>query len=833
MIVGTYPLHPVTAYCLPRLSERVAQNERTLFTFLCSEDVAALPTVLAQMDSEGQPFPLVRVDRLYDYFASAMKADRASGGAHKVWSAAEAALLKFRDDQETTTAIKALAVLLVVGEHALPSSEVLSFALGGGADAALDRLKARKAVIFRRTEGYWQFVEGSDLDIESEIGERAATLPLTHLQLRQYVERAVPLRYQPARRYNDEYSMTRFFHAIYRTPTELAMVDQAWDGVLRQRAYADGLLVYVLASDRHDLELAYEVLARHKHPQVVFLLAPEPLALQEPLRELLALEAIAQDPASQDGDARVSKELEFFKEEARQRLDRALDPVVDPRRGATIWVEGKARDNCVTSPSILARELSEVLLRVFPLTPRISNEGLNRREPTGNQTRAAEKVIEAFLRDPLPANLGLTGHGPDVAIMRTVLAATGILLLDGPEPAFQDPDEESDAQPGPAWRALQEAIERAETESMSFESILDDLQSPPFGMRRGVLPVLLAACLRRFLDRATIARDGEIISPLVGATFTDICIQPDHYTLRLEPLDARRTAALHVVEQEIAGRYVQSEERRSQPLRYIGLGLLRWLQALPPYTRTTQFLSPETSRFRRLIQIAAAQLAQSLLIDLPNLLLPDTTDDLNFESHARAALLQRVSDLEQAYRGLVARVGEATVRVFEGHGGSTEARGAVLRWIRAVEEQTGLGLANHLFGDVIVESLVLVATTDTPPQEDFAEYLGWKLMGLPLQDWGQHTEVEFEERLAKARDRVIAELTEQHDDTGALVRVAVSLPDGTALQAQFAETPLSSAAQHLLTNLKRTIDITGRAMTIDERRRIGVEVLRYAIERRG
>lgn len=38
ILFGCYPLHPVTSYILPRLSEKVAQNERTLFTFLSGND---------------------------------------------------------------------------------------------------------------------------------------------------------------------------------------------------------------------------------------------------------------------------------------------------------------------------------------------------------------------------------------------------------------------------------------------------------------------------------------------------------------------------------------------------------------------------------------------------------------------------------------------------------------------------------------------------------------------------------------------------------------------------------------------------------------------------
>ena len=33
-VLGCYPLHPTTMFVLPRLSEKVVQNERTLFTFL-------------------------------------------------------------------------------------------------------------------------------------------------------------------------------------------------------------------------------------------------------------------------------------------------------------------------------------------------------------------------------------------------------------------------------------------------------------------------------------------------------------------------------------------------------------------------------------------------------------------------------------------------------------------------------------------------------------------------------------------------------------------------------------------------------------------------------
>ena len=41
-IYGCYPLHPVSTFILPRLSEKVAQNERTLFTFLSADGASTL-----------------------------------------------------------------------------------------------------------------------------------------------------------------------------------------------------------------------------------------------------------------------------------------------------------------------------------------------------------------------------------------------------------------------------------------------------------------------------------------------------------------------------------------------------------------------------------------------------------------------------------------------------------------------------------------------------------------------------------------------------------------------------------------------------------------------
>lgn len=75
-IYDCYPLHPISTFVLPRLSERVAQNERTLFTFLSAKGVSTLATYLDNVDQSK--FALITPDYIYDYFEPLFKKEHSS-----------------------------------------------------------------------------------------------------------------------------------------------------------------------------------------------------------------------------------------------------------------------------------------------------------------------------------------------------------------------------------------------------------------------------------------------------------------------------------------------------------------------------------------------------------------------------------------------------------------------------------------------------------------------------------------------------------------------------------------------------------------------------------
>ncbi|MFN6066810.1 MAG: hypothetical protein ACK45T_06525, partial [Pseudanabaena sp.] len=68
LLGAAYPLHPIAALALPILCTRYAQNDRSLFTFLTSSEPYGLQSYLKEFNFDGDRIPLLKLDRVYDYF---------------------------------------------------------------------------------------------------------------------------------------------------------------------------------------------------------------------------------------------------------------------------------------------------------------------------------------------------------------------------------------------------------------------------------------------------------------------------------------------------------------------------------------------------------------------------------------------------------------------------------------------------------------------------------------------------------------------------------------------------------------------------------------------
>jgi len=828
---SAHPLHPLTVYCLPRLSNKVAQNERTLFTFLTADGPTALPDLLSQTRLNGA-VSWIGLEALYDYFAGALRADTGPGGVHPVWVAAEHALSKASpEDELSRRLIKALAVLQAVGETDVLHSTTgtLAFALQVNTEQvehAAHVLVRRKVARQHRLDRTWELMVGSDVDIEAAIREALEKRPPSPLQLRHLLEKTLPPPVYLARQHNTRTGMTRFFWSWYRYPEEINGTD--WDTILKASDYADGLIIYLLAGNPVELAQARALAQAQTSDRVLFVAPARPLSVEELLRELIALLDLKNAPDFREQDSRVVGELEFFIEDVIARLAQSLTPLIDPWKDAAEWYWQGQRQNPMNTPGRVTHLVSRICDSIFPLTPELRNDALNRHNPTTQQIRAAEQVIDALLTQIASEQLGITGHGPDWLILHTILREPGILRRDEQSWSIGLPTQAALTE---VWQVMDAFLARARQSPQPFADLLDALQSPPFGLRLGVLPLLLAATLQCHWAVVTARRDGKAIFPVIGATFTDICRNPQPYTLELGPDDEQRHQLWAILEEQFC-ETLTPEERRRQPLQVLSVGMMRWLRSLPRFAQDTKRLSADALQFRHLIEVATKDPAPVFFEQLPALLEKgvSTSEPDNDQQIITTRLDALRGELETAYLDLLRRGERFITEQFAPDATPQPLNGlaALKHWANHLETQTQTPVASSRLGDARAQALVDIAINAADP-DALLDMLGRRVAGAAPRDWPDSGEERFYHTLNEAKlaaERQIAGLAVPAES---VLQVNVQTGERPAQPYRFQQVALSDAGQRILQNFKSTLETTGRVLSDDEKRQLAVLLLEYVL----
>lgn len=150
---GCYPLNPIASYLLLNISEKVAQNERTLFTFISNDEPHSMARFVAE-HTEDMDWS-IGADLIYDYFSSLFKKEVANEYVHNIWLSAEYALDKCETEDQKKI-IKALAIVMIVNkEDEIPAtSKYLKLCVHtDDADQAINELK-EKEFIYKKGSRY-------------------------------------------------------------------------------------------------------------------------------------------------------------------------------------------------------------------------------------------------------------------------------------------------------------------------------------------------------------------------------------------------------------------------------------------------------------------------------------------------------------------------------------------------------------------------------------------------------------------------------------------------------------------------------------------------------
>ena len=162
LVTGCYPLHPAAVFCLPWLSQRVGQANRTTFKFLDSDEPGGLRAFITQTPVEASPgaLNLYTPGQLLAYFRNGIE-ERSE--YRPILLAQNDALASSPPSPLAKRLIEILAVLEIVQQPVLPRTRAILTALASSTTAEaeeaghmLDLLLQQRVIRFREINGQYE-----------------------------------------------------------------------------------------------------------------------------------------------------------------------------------------------------------------------------------------------------------------------------------------------------------------------------------------------------------------------------------------------------------------------------------------------------------------------------------------------------------------------------------------------------------------------------------------------------------------------------------------------------------------------------------------------------
>ena len=214
-----FPIHPLTLLLLPTLCQKVAQNERTLFTYLGSHEPHGFLDTLSRLEITDKELPWVMPWEIYEYFILNQPGLTIDHATHRRWAEVVTALERLGDAPiEEIHLLKTIGLLNIVGAQGglKASKEILSLCNANDETTlnhVLNSLEDKSIVTYRKYSGEYRVWQGSDFDLEAEV--QAQRTQLASIQLAEMLNERRPLKPIVARRYGIKTGTLRYFNPIF------------------------------------------------------------------------------------------------------------------------------------------------------------------------------------------------------------------------------------------------------------------------------------------------------------------------------------------------------------------------------------------------------------------------------------------------------------------------------------------------------------------------------------------------------------------------------------------------------------------------------------------
>lgn len=771
-----YPLHPTAIPVLVKLFTAFGQNERSLYSFLLGQESFGLQDFIQR--TEG--LQLYRLHDLYDYARAAFGPKLASLSYH--WKAVDNVITTYPiSEPKQLQLLKTIGLLNLVNSDALIGSEaILLLANDLDTTTTLDKLSQDHVVHFRGHAGGYCIWPHSSVNIEDCYAQAIVALgPPTH-DIRGLLKERLSTRPIVARRHYIETGNLRYFEIDYIDIADLqTSLSRSFD--------ADGLILVPLCETEQQVDRAINIIeasANETSDSIIIVVPGQLRFLTEFLEEVRRWEWIERSVGElrHDKYARdeVSRQLAAADSELQRQLQKIIGLNSISADSELAWYHRGQRQEAVTGNRAMMGFLADVCDRNFPNSPRIHNELVNRRDISSAAASARLRLCERLFEFSNKPFLGMDPekHPPEMSMYLSVFHAAGFHqeTADGIwEIAL--PDEVFDQQNcnvRPAMLCIHQLLDERHNERVQVTDIFEALRSKPFGVRDGMIPVLLAVFIVMNEQAVALYEDGSFIPRITGSNYLRLIKAPETFEIQYYPITTLRTSLFSKLAQELG--FAKTDNAHTDLLDVVK-PLFAFMSKLPDYVLNSNSLNPVTQRVRNILRTTGDPV-NLLFMDLPKACDIGDLNNGDLGPEAIDAFSSRLKDaideLRQHYPALLHRLLEELIKQFELKGSFEKNRSALAKRAAAlVPFVTEIRLKSYC--------LRLADLNLTPDQ--WAESLANLLCSMPATKWREKDIHKFDQEIHHLTQqflRVEATVYNKTLETSNAISVRVSLtkPDG-------------------------------------------------------
>ncbi|MCJ7604184.1 MAG: hypothetical protein MUO63_22125 [Desulfobulbaceae bacterium] len=854
VVMGAYPLHPMAVYSLPAVSEKVAQNNRTLFTCLCEDEPGSFKRFLdkALMDCSVSAPPMFTVDKLWDYFARDIKQQERTYSIYRDFEQLKSRLGP--DDDFGMRTLKAVSVFRVFNPTRFKITEdILLYSLDiAGVDrehylSELARhadLKNENHILMRMqsdgtyrpavsssTETLMEKVRKIIEDTPEKLGQKSIPY-LKSLWPNMPVAGSVE-----ATGYGDDFGVYRQLTiepvSMYQVRESLHILTKN----LGDGSFADGHLFVLLCETSSEIDeakrIAETTLTEKQNQQVVLAIPKQPVKIARLLLEHQALEYLKKNEASLYAEGgELHEEWQVWKQDKNTQLTDAIGDIVTPEKQALEYYwKGQAQD--VQNSRQLKKLATTIMREVFPFCPHIGDQKLAQDDFGGNwgyRQQCRDIVLKLTGNDAAETLWKETAAAPQHVITH-LLKSNGILRKDqAGDIVISQPGKDEYPGAHQIWDAIGDFLNKARQRPMEVKKLVAQLRRSPYGLKCRAMPIFFAAVAHQELTLGNISfefqrsvNQVEMITAIESDTLEKVFATPDKFKLVYVNVTSNQNALIAGMA-KVFDVTLAPTDPALERVKKVGKAVGLWWRGLAKHAQSTANISDAADVVRDFIFKPLAELEP----DTQKILLRDAFKHV-FEVTERVKqkdVENRFTEIklefEEAPGKLREKVIEECLRNFEIHNDTAEVD-CVQKWFDALPEETK-NFMHHGDPAVLVDCCREADAID----ENTLIRLAEKLTGMPVTSWADEMVVKFSAKLDSAKNYIESfeppamPVVKQGPDPEPImpnhVGLTIAFPDGENKRRVFEVVEeLSPNGQALANMLDATVEQIGRSLDEKEK----------------